>query len=100
MSCIFPYEPCLHNYLNIQINFVGQRIPQGPQAVGHQVIQLAVLEGRQVLLEIGPSRLGPGTDGHRPAVKVVGRRTGLVDVWPLVLELWDICDYENLLPSV
>jgi len=43
---------------------------------------LTVGELVQVFLKVGASRLGAGAYGHGLAVKVVGRRTRLVDVWP------------------
>lgn len=73
-------------YLDVEIDLIRQSIPQGPESMSHQLVQVTLLEGRQVLLEVRPAGLGASTDGHRSAVVVVCRGTRLVDVRSLILK--------------
>ena len=45
-----------------------------------KLVQRACLELAEVLLKVGAGGLRAGADGHRLALVVVGRRTGLIEV--------------------
>ena len=64
-------------YLVREVDFVGEAVPECPETVGHQGVQLTVGELVQILLQVGPGRLGAGPNRHRLAVVEVGRRTAL-----------------------
>ena len=63
-----------------ELHIVGQGVPKGSEGVSHELVPGAVPHLLQVSLQVGPGALGPGSDGHGPALVVVGGRARLVDV--------------------
>ena len=47
-------------YLVREVDFVGKAVPECPETVGHQGVQLTVGELVQILLQVGTGRLGTG----------------------------------------
>ena len=52
-----------------------------------ELVQIAIVEQVQMLLQVSSGALGTRSDSHCLAVKEIGARTGLVDVWTLILKI-------------
>merc|ERR1719431_1296481 len=73
------------NILVSQVHLIGQGVSEGPEAVLHQLVQVAVLQVREELLQIGPGSLGPGSYCHGSAIIEVSTGAGLEDMRALVI---------------
>lgn len=70
-------------YLLVELDLVGQRVSQSPEAVLNELFELAAGEFVEELLEVCPGGLAAGADRHGLAGVEVGRGTRLDDVRPL-----------------
>ena len=73
-------------YLVGEVDFVGEGVPEGAEAVLDEVLEVAGGELVEVLLQVGPGRLTASADGHGLAGVEVGRGTGLDDGGALLVE--------------
>lgn len=78
----------------VQLSFVGESPSKSFDAMVDELIQSAILEGVQVLLQIRASALGTSADSHSLAVIEVGAWARLIDMWSLILER------ANLIPEI
>lgn len=73
--------------LVVELRLVGQRTAQSFDAVIDEVVQVAVLERVQMLLQVRSGALRASTDGHGLAVVEVSAWACLVDVGTLILKV-------------
>ena len=58
-------------YLAVELNLIGESIPESPEPVSDQGVKIGVRKLVQMSLQIGLGRLGPGPDGHGSTIVII-----------------------------
>ena len=58
-------------YLAVELNLIGKSIPESPEPVSDQGVQIGVRKLVQMSLQIGLGRLGSGADGHGSTIVII-----------------------------